>query len=125
MKDLLEKAHESTRDGRWDEALAGYEAALSRSADAGSAADVADITRRIGAIQVARGELDLAADLFELSRTVAEINDLQAQVANAMLGLASVAQSRGDLDGSEQLYLRAGALAEAAGDLRTAAMAEQ
>jgi putative nucleotidyltransferase with HDIG domain len=125
MKELLEKAHESTRDGRWDEALSRYEAALVAARRSGSVADVVDIARRIGSIQSARGELDLAADLFELSRTVAELNGLQSQVARAMLGLASVTQLRGDLDGSEQLYLRAAALAEAAGDLRTAAMAEQ
>jgi putative nucleotidyltransferase with HDIG domain len=125
MKQLVDAAHDSTRAGRWDDALSGYETALAGAAQWAGAGEVADIARRIGSIQAARGEIELAAELFELSRTIAELNDLPAQVASAMLGLASVAQSRGDLDGSEQLYLRAGALAEAAGDLRTAAMAEQ
>ena len=121
----MEAAHEASQAGRWDEALSGYEAAL---ADAGRWArsdDVADMVRRIGSIQSGRGEVELSAELFELSRTIAELNGRVALAAKAMLGLASVAQSRGDLDESEQLYLRAGALAESDGDLRTAAMAEQ
>lgn len=125
MKQVVATAHEATRAGRWDEALAGYESALAGGPSWADAADLADIFRRIGSIHGGRGDLELAVDLYELSRTVAELHGLASLAAQAMLGLASVAQSRGELDGSEQLYLRAAALAESAGDLRTAAMAEQ
>ena len=118
-------SHAASRAGRWGEALSGYESALATAPGWADASDVADVVRRIGAIQANRGEIDVSADLFELSRTIAELNGLTSQVAQAMLGLASVAQSRGELDESEQLYLRAGSLAESAGDLRTTAMAEQ
>ena len=125
MRQQVDAAHEATRAGRWDDALSVYEAALSAAGTWAEAPDVAEVIRRIGSIHAGRGEMELAADLYELSRTIAELNDLTSHAALAMLGLASVAQSRGDLDESEELYLRAGALAEAAGDLRTTAMAEQ
>lgn len=125
MRQLVETAHESTRAGRWDDALAAYETALAYAPRWARPLDVADIARRIGSIHAGRGEIDLACDLFELSRVIAELNDLPSHLAQAMIGLASVAQSRGELDAAEDLYLRAGTLAQSAGDLRTAGMAEQ
>lgn len=125
MRQLVEAAHESTRAGRWDEALAAYEAALADARRWARPDDVADILRRVGSIYAARGEIEVAADLFEVSRLVGELNELPSMVAKALIGLASIVQSRGELDEAEDLYLRAGALAQSVGDLRTAGMAEQ
>lgn len=125
MRQLVEAAHEFTRAGRWDDALNAYEMALAEAPRWADPIDVADATRRIGTIHAGRGEMDVAADLFELSRTVAELNGLASPAAQATIGLGLVAQSRGELDEAERLYLSAGGLAQSAGDLRTAGMADQ
>lgn len=125
MRQLVDAAHESTRAGRWDDALSAYEQALAEAPRWANPMDVADVTRRIATIHAGRGEMEVAADLFELSRQVAELNGLPSQAAQATIGLGLVAQSSGNLDESEGLYIRAGALAQSAGDMRTAGMAEQ
>lgn len=125
MRQLVEAAHESTRAGRWDDALNAYEAALAEAPRWAEPVDVADVTRRIGTIHAGRGDVEAAADLFELSRTVAELNGLASHAAQATIGLGLVAQAQGDLDEAERIYLRAGRLAQSANDLRTAGMADQ
>lgn len=125
MRQLVEAAHEAGRSGRWDDALSAYETALAEAHSWARPADLAEVIRRMASIHAGRGDAPLAADLFELSRVIAELNGLSSHAAKAMLGEAAVAQHRGDLEAAEQLYLRAASIARAAGDLRTVGMAEQ
>lgn len=115
------RAHAS---GRWDEALAHYEAALALVPEGGDAGDAADILRWIGSVRIERGEVELAEDVFEVSHAIASRTGLVARVASALIALAVVHQGRGDLEEAEQLYQQAMTLTAASGDERLAAMVD-
>lgn len=121
----LEAAKEAASSGRWDEALEQFELALRRVAVEGTAADASEILRRLGNLRVLRGEMEVASELLETSRVIAERNGLDGHLASALIGLAVVAQRRGDLVQAQWQYEQGQALAEALGDERLVTIAEQ
>lgn len=125
MFSALEQAYEAANAGRLAEALVRFELALQRVAREGTAEHAAEILRRLGNLRQQRGEWELAAELLEASRVIAERNGLDVHLAAALIGLAVVAQSRGDMLQAEWFYEQGGALAEVLGEERLATMAEQ
>lgn len=125
MLTALEQARTAMLEGRFEDALCLYEAALAQSVRDGTAADATDILRRIGTVHQMRGDLDVAFDVLEVSRAVAELNGLDHLHASALIGLAAVHQYQGELEQAERLNIRARVLAEGIGEERLAAGAEQ
>ncbi|MBI4541250.1 MAG: tetratricopeptide repeat protein [Gemmatimonadetes bacterium] len=122
---LIESAQAAERAGSWNEALARYEAALSRLPAEGEAARRAELLRWIGRVYRQRGDMEQAASAYASSLAVAEAHGLSDQIAAGLNVLAVVEQLRGSPQAAEEMYLRARALAEEAGDERLAAMVEQ
>jgi HD-GYP domain-containing protein (c-di-GMP phosphodiesterase class II) len=122
---LVESARAAERSADWDQALQRYEAAFARVPREGDAKTSADLLRWIGTVHRQRGDHLLASELYEASRTIAELNELQGATAHALNCQAIVEQYRGHLDLAEELYLDARRLAEAVDDRRLATMVHQ
>lgn len=125
LPDLIRAAKEFERAGRWDDALACYERTLSHLPHYGTASDAADVLRWIGTVHRERGELELAAEVYEVSLAVAELNSLERQIASALNCLGAIEHQRGQIEAAEDLYSRALARAVALEDDRLAAMLDQ
>ncbi len=122
---LLRSAHEAHRTGAWDEAVAGYEAALQLLRDGEDLAGRADILRQIGRVHFERGDLDRAREMFESSRQAAESAGVGAQTARALNWLGIVAMTRGSHATAVDFYLSARKLADEAEDDPLVAMVDQ
>ena len=125
LSQLTERAQEAERAGDVPAALSFYERAFGRLTNEGSAADAANLLRRIGRLHRQRGDLDLAEELFEASRAVAGAAGLRGPLAQAVNCLAVLEQLRGHIDGAERLYRQAAGLADEAEDAPLAAMIAQ
>ena len=121
----LQSAAEAHSAGRWDEALSHYESALQRAARSGDPALTADVLRRVGTVHTERGDLEVAAEIFEASLAIADACGFRDRVAFAEICLATVEQRSGRLGAAEAGYLRAREIALSLGDERIAAMVDQ
>lgn len=89
----IEHARDAERAGRWDDALATYEAAFARLPHEGDAGRAADLLRWIGTVHRARGDHDLASDAYHTSLAVAracgdQLLEAEAHRETALLELA-------------------------------------
>src|SRR5690606_23552593 len=98
LEELIEAARQEQAAGHWDDAIAGYEAALRRVPGEGDAGQTADIMRRIGIVHRDRGDLDLAMELCEASLCIAELCALPDREASALICIATIHQMRGELN---------------------------
>lgn len=121
----IEEARAAERVGALEDALRWYECAYRRVPGEGSAAQAAELLRRIGSVHRQRGELDLAMESYGASLAIAEASGLNDHIASALNSQGIVAQLRGKVDEAESLYDRARQLAGHAGDERLAAMIDQ
>jgi putative nucleotidyltransferase with HDIG domain len=121
---VLEEGRVAEAAGRWDQALQLYQAAHAEWQSRGGA-PVCELMRRIGLLHYYRGDFEVALNLFESARRIAEENNLTGMVAAALNCCALVSVARGELDQATQLYHSAQGLAQQAGDDRLATMIEQ
>jgi putative nucleotidyltransferase with HDIG domain len=105
--DPVELARAAERDGRWDEALEHYEAALSALPAEGSAGRAADVLRWIGTVHRERRELELAAETYTASLAIARAAHLPEHTAGALNCLGVIEQHQGRLDAAGQLFREA------------------
>lgn len=123
VTDLYDAGRAAEEGGRWDDALAAYGSLMERLDDAPALR--AEVLRRTGNVYYYRGDLDLAAQLYQSSCAVAEARGNAKDVASALNGQAATYQMLGQLDFAEACYLRALAVAEEIGHTRLAANIEQ
>src|SRR5688572_10303606 len=123
LNTLYQTARAAEEGGRWDDALAAYTSLIERL-DAGSELK-AEILRRIGNVHFYRGDLDVAAQLYQASCAEAEMRGAIKDVASALNGQAVAYQGLGQLDKAEACYMRALTAAEEVGHSRLAVMIEQ
>jgi putative nucleotidyltransferase with HDIG domain len=121
----INAARNAEAAGAWDDALAGYTAALREARSTGYRATEAQLLRTIGRVHADRGEYDRARESFEACLVLAQREGERALCAAALNALAAVAQLQGQFDVAESLYARAGALAHELGDVRMCAMVDQ
>jgi putative nucleotidyltransferase with HDIG domain len=120
---LYQTARAAEEGGRWDDALAAYGSLIERLQD--GAELKAEVLRRIGNVHYYRGDLDVAAQLYQASCAEAENRGAVRDVASALNGQAVAYQGLGQLDNAEACYLRALMAAEEVGYSRLAVMIEQ
>ncbi|MGH7470872.1 MAG: HD domain-containing phosphohydrolase [Longimicrobiales bacterium] len=123
--ELVSQAHEHERLGHNLRARACYEAAVRQTTSADSAPTIAALLRWIGSTHRADGDLDAAADCYQLSFACAELNVHTVDMAHALNWLAVVEQERGHMQSAHELYARGRLLALRAGEARLAAMIGQ
>jgi len=117
-------ARAEERWGHLDSALHNYEHALSSLCmPYGSRA--AELLRWIGTLHRRRGDLQMAADAYEQSRSIAARCGESFHIASALNCLGTIAQLRAQMSEAEALYHEARGLAEQAEDERLAAMIDQ
>jgi putative nucleotidyltransferase with HDIG domain len=121
----IDAARSAEAAGAWDEALAGYTAALHEARSNGYRAIEAELLRTIGRVYADRGEYDRARESFEACLVIAQGAGERALCAAALNALAAVAQLRGEFDVAESLYARASVLADELGDERMCALVDQ
>jgi putative nucleotidyltransferase with HDIG domain len=121
---VLEEGRVAEAAGRWDQALQLYQAAHAEWQPLGGA-PACELLRRIGLVHYYRGDFEVALNLFESARRIAEEKNLTGMVAAALNCCALVRVARGELDQAADLYHSAQRLAEQAGDDRLATMIEQ
>jgi putative nucleotidyltransferase with HDIG domain len=121
---LFEAAKAAQEDGRWEEALSGYEALLRRLPISEGECSV-EVLRRIGAVHYLRGDLELANEVLEASCAAAQAHGALRHLASGLNFAATVHQAAGRLAEAEAMYLEAAEIAEAAGHSRLAVMIEQ
>jgi putative nucleotidyltransferase with HDIG domain len=122
---LIDSARAAEQSGAFEDALAGYRAAIDRIQRGVHAEWAPQVLRWIGRVHFERGEYDEAHAAFESSLVSAQKLGLRSDAAGALNGMAVVEQFRGRLDVAEALYARACVLADDAGDDQLAAMIEQ
>jgi putative nucleotidyltransferase with HDIG domain len=120
---VLAEARAAETAGHWDQALRLYQTALTEWQPQGGA-PVCELMRRIGLVHYYRGDFDVALNLFESTRRIAETHNLTTMVAPALNCCALVRVARGELDQATDLYHSAQQLAEQIGDERLATMIE-
>lgn len=125
LDQLVAGAAEAERSGSWDEALAGYRSALDRIRGGEQPERGPQVVRWIGRVLYERGDYEQAHRAFEDSLVDAQALGLRGDAASALNSMAVVEQDRGNLDVAESLYVRAGSLADEAGNARLAAMIDQ
>lgn len=124
LDEALQSARLAEEAGRVDEALSIYQSALARcQAAGGEPASV--LLRKIGLIHYFRGDFEIALNLFESARRIADEMHLNGHAAAALNNAGLVRQAMGHLDTAMQLYTNARALAEPAGDELLVAMIDQ
>lgn len=111
---LLERGNEQARLGEPEAAIARYEEGLGLLAGQQHPL-VADLLCRLGAVHTRLGRTDDGEELFGRSLEMANRCDHVVGQANAVNGLAVVAQGRAELDLAEWHYRRAARLAAQAG----------
>jgi putative nucleotidyltransferase with HDIG domain len=121
---LFDAAKAAQEGGRWEEALARYEALLHRLPTPEGEWSV-EVLRRIGAVHYFRGDLELASEVLEASCAAARAHGSLRHLASGLNFAATVHQAAGRLELAESIYLEAGGIAEAAGHARLAVMIEQ
>src|SRR5438067_5633352 len=109
VDELVEVAREAQSAGRWDDALAAYERALTQTRQVG--AENAELLRRIGQVHSQRGEFKLAEDLYDASIAAARSSGNLQHMASALNSQANCQRELGRLDRSEQLFIAAQRLA--------------
>jgi putative nucleotidyltransferase with HDIG domain len=122
---LIDSARAAEQTGAFEDALAGYRAALERIRAGEEPHSGPSVQRWIGRIHFERGEYDEAHSSFEASLVTAQALNLRRDAAGALNGMAVVEQFRGRLDVAEALYVRACVLADDVGDYQLAAMIDQ
>ena len=115
------KSHE--RNGRWAEARCCYESLLSD--DAITAAARSSVLRWIGRTYTEEGNPDTAFSVLERAVAAAEESGDVGVEAHALNGLAVIEQTLGNLDRSEELYVRARSCAVEANDELLLAILDQ
>src|SRR6185312_12819557 len=103
--DVVREARSLERNGRWAAARSRYESLLDD--DALTAAARSSLLRWIGRTHAEEGNPDTAFSLLERAVAAAEASGEVGVEAHALNGLAVVEQTLGNLDRSEELYLRA------------------
>ncbi len=124
IADVLARARTNEEVGRWDEALQLYQSALEQWQQVGGA-PTCELMRKIGLVHYYRGDFEVALNLFEESRRLAEQHDLPDRVAAALNCCAIVRQALGELDQATQLYRSAQEMADSLGNQRLSARIEQ
>lgn len=125
LEELTASGRDAERSGAWSDALAQYEAALSRVSEEGDFPRAAGLLRAIGRLHFERGDYERATDAFQLSLTRAEAAGDVGQTAAALNCRGVVAQFRGNMEDAETLYARAALLADRVGDQRLGALTQQ
>ena len=125
LQECIYRAREAESIGEYDQALQGYERALTLIAHEGDARTAAQLLRWIGAVHRQRGDNELALELYEASLAIAEANELADQIASCCNSIGIVKQFAGEPDVAETLYRRARGLANTDGNERLVAMVDQ
>ncbi len=123
--ELVEEARAAESAGELELALHEYEAAFRELSTEHSPAESAELMRCIAVLHMQRGALDLAAEAYETSLAIADASGLQQHTTAALIGLAQVAQTRGDIDGAEANFTEAKYIAGELSDDRLAATIDQ
>lgn len=124
FQEALDSARAAEEAGKIDDALSIYQDALARCQAAGGA-PVSVLLRKIGLVHFYRGDFDVALNLFESARRVANESHAKGEEANALNCIAATHQNLGQLPAAEESYLRARDLADAAGDATLVVMIDQ
>lgn len=120
---LVAQARVLERGGRWGAARRVYETLLAR--DSITAAARSSVLRWIGRTYTEEGDPDTAFSILERAvAAAAEADDVGIE-AHALNGLAVIEQTLGNLDRSEELYVRARECAAGAGDELLLAVLDQ
>jgi len=123
MDEALGAAQTLERAARWDEARRAYQRLL---VDPSVPRDThGGLLRAVGRTYLQAGEPRTAIDAFSNALALAEELGDATGAAHATNGLAAAEQQLGNLDRSEELYVRARVAAAAAGDDRLIAMIDQ
>lgn len=101
---LMERAGEAERAGTWEEAARLFRVAFRAAAEGRDPAAMADALRGGARVRLQQGRTEEAEELAELSRTVAQRNDLPREEARALNVLAIVLHARRDWRGAQALY---------------------
>jgi HD-GYP domain-containing protein (c-di-GMP phosphodiesterase class II) len=104
LSEILEAARRAHTEGRWEEALGRFEKAIPIATNEAGPGAIADIFLEIGHLRRETRGLELAAEAFDLSLTIARLNGLTAEACAARVGLATVARDRGALTQADRLY---------------------
>jgi putative nucleotidyltransferase with HDIG domain len=121
--DVVNEAKGYERNGRWAEARACYESLLSD--DALTAAARSSVLRWMGRTFTEEGNPDTAFAVLERAVSAAEESGDVGVEAHALNGLAVIEQTLGNLDRSEELYVRARGRALQANDELLLAILDQ
>lgn len=113
---LLGQAAALERSGAWPEAALLYSQLFSDAIRAGNLAAAVDACRREGWIRGGQGQSEEAAEMVELSLTLAELNGMGRAAARASNALAGLFHQQGYLDSARQLYEEALTRAREEGD---------
>jgi tetratricopeptide (TPR) repeat protein len=122
---LIHLAREAEQRGDAMRSLRLYDDALSLLADETDLPLLADALRWKGTVHREQGETELAHRCYKQSLAHAEACGSLNATAAGYNCLAIIAQRRGNLTESEQLYAQASELAAKAGDVRLLSMIEQ
>ena len=97
----------TVKTGRWAEAEGHLRAALATFRKLGHTSKIAEVLSRLGDLCVLQARLDEAAALFAESQSYAAAITRQKTIAYNLLGLARIAQKRGDYQQMRALALQA------------------
>lgn len=120
---LLAAARSAEEAGSWETALELYHEGL-QLWEPGTP-QAAELLRKVGLIHYYRGDHEIALNLFESSRRVAEQVGFSGLTAQALNCLGIVRQALGQLDLAEDLYLHAYVLARGLDDSGLMLMIDQ
>jgi putative nucleotidyltransferase with HDIG domain len=112
---LLERASHLEKQGEWDAASAGYEAAFRASVAARDVPGLLETVTRLGHCLRQAGDAASAMDVLELAVTMAELHGELAVAGRALNGVAILQQYAGEIDAAEGTYLRAREMALSSG----------
>jgi putative nucleotidyltransferase with HDIG domain len=120
---LYDAGRAAEEGGRWDEALDAYTRLLEKGEEAAEL--TAEVLRRSGNVHYYRGDLGLAAHMYQASCAAAQARGATKDLASALNGAAVAHHALGQLDQAEACYLRALEAAEQVGYSRLAVMIQQ
>src|SRR5688500_20328612 len=95
LASAIEEARAAERVGALDDALRWYECAYRRVPGEGSAAQAAELLRRIGSVHRQRGELELAMVAYETSLAIAVAYTQNRHIAREPKSHELIVQMRG------------------------------
>jgi putative nucleotidyltransferase with HDIG domain len=101
---LFEQGAAQERAGLWSDATRTYERVFRERLDAGDAAGLVEAVIKQGHCQRQGGDTELAADLFDLALTLADLHDSPHIAGRALNGFGLLAQAAGNLAEAERFY---------------------